>query len=107
MNEINNENIQEKANQILLQEKLSQYLDIIEISLIQEINKRSDSFFNALQTFQYLHYQVTETYHHVEKIRNHLKNLHENIVKKSKNIIYLQKKKNFFIDVHKKVIFFL
>jgi vacuolar protein sorting-associated protein 54 len=33
---------------LLLQERLSHYLDIVEIHLLQEIGTRSDSFFQAL-----------------------------------------------------------
>ena len=43
----------------MLQEKLSHYLDVVEVHLAQEIAVRSSSFFSALSNLQSLHAQST------------------------------------------------
>lgn len=46
---------------MLLQEKLSHYLDLVEVHLVQEISSRSESFFDALEKLEELNARITDT----------------------------------------------
>jgi hypothetical protein len=59
----------ESESALILQEKLSHYLDTVEVDLIKQISMRSDSFFAALSTLQELHDEVRRTCQQIEFIR--------------------------------------
>ncbi|KAI8072970.1 Vps54-like protein-domain-containing protein [Gongronella butleri] len=53
----------------ILQEKLSYYLDTVEIHLLQEIENRSSSFFEALSNLQALHQQTRDCVNQIHTLR--------------------------------------
>ncbi|KAK9325425.1 hypothetical protein V1517DRAFT_314871 [Lipomyces orientalis] len=81
------------ANNAILQEKLSWYLDTVEVHLIDEISKASPSFFAALGDLRNLH---TETANAVDKIaglREDLRRVDKEQAEVGLEIVRLQKRK--------------
>ncbi|CCE82188.1 Piso0_001901 [Millerozyma farinosa CBS 7064] len=79
-NEINFEN-----NQI--QEKLSNYLDLVEINLINEISKSSSHFFNAMEDIHQVKSQTSSCSYKIYQIINDLKSLEETSYNKGIKIV--------------------
>lgn len=79
-NEINFEN-----NQI--QEKLSNYLDMVEINLINEISKSSSHFFNAMEDIHQVKSQTSSCSYKIYQIINDLKSLEETSYNKGIKIV--------------------
>ncbi|KAI9498334.1 Vps54-like protein-domain-containing protein [Zychaea mexicana] len=59
----------------ILQEKLSYYLDTVEVHLIREIENRSSSFFEALSNLQALHQQTLDCVSQIHTIRQKMKEI--------------------------------
>ncbi|KAK9365454.1 hypothetical protein V1509DRAFT_570897 [Lipomyces kononenkoae] len=81
------------ANNAILQEKLSWYLDTVEVHLIDEISKASPSFFAALGDLRNLH---TETANAVDKIaglREDLRRVDKEQAEIGLEIVRLQKRR--------------
>ncbi|KAK9388336.1 hypothetical protein V1515DRAFT_440017 [Lipomyces mesembrius] len=81
------------ANNVILQEKLSWYLDTVEVHLIDEISKASPSFFAALGDLRNLH---TETANAVDKIaglREDLRRVDKEQAEIGLEIVRLQKRR--------------
>ncbi|KAK9247477.1 hypothetical protein V1506DRAFT_470372 [Lipomyces tetrasporus] len=81
------------ANNAILQEKLSWYLDTVEVHLIDEISKASPSFFAALGDLRNLH---TETANAVDKIaglREDLRRVDKEQAEVGLEIVRLQKRR--------------
>lgn len=78
-----------------LQEKLSKYLDIVEISLVSEIGKRSSSFFAALSNLQDLHAETSSCMNSIGSIREALNlTLSGNATKGNRLIFFHQQRNN-------------
>ncbi|CAO3637188.1 unnamed protein product [Cunninghamella echinulata] len=77
----------------ILQEKLSYYLDTVEVHLLQEIENRSSSFFEALSNLQALHQQTLDCVTQIHDIRNKMKSLEKTECKDGLEVIRLQVKK--------------
>jgi len=72
-----NANRKSLASNAILQEKLSWYMDIVEIHLIEEISLASSSFFSALGELQDLRQQAVQCLETIEQIRQGLKRVDE------------------------------
>lgn len=59
----------------ILQEKLSYYLDTVEVHLIREIENRSSSFFEALSNLQALHQETLDCVSQIHAIRKMMKEI--------------------------------
>ncbi|XP_005941291.1 vacuolar protein sorting-associated protein 54 isoform X2 [Haplochromis burtoni] len=57
------------ASSKLLQEKLSHYLDVVEVSIARQISLRSEAFFHAMSSQHELQDQLQETQHAVAVLR--------------------------------------
>jgi vacuolar protein sorting-associated protein 54 len=77
----------------ILQEKLSYYLDTVEVHLLQEIENRSSSFFEALSNLQALHQQTLGCVSQIHTIRTKMKQLEKTECKDGLDVIRLQVKK--------------
>ena len=79
------------VNQIL-QEKLSHYLDIVELHLSNEIQSRSASFFAALSNLQDLQTEGADCLDRIENLRNQLREVDNRIAHKGLDLIRIQKR---------------
>eukprot|EP00850_Spirogloea_muscicola_P018796 SM000176S03127 [mRNA] locus=s176:89841:95315:+ [translate_table: standard] len=64
---------------LMLQEKLSHYLDLVEVHLVREISARSSSFFDALAQLEGLHATVAATCGRVAGLRGTVGALHADL----------------------------
>lgn len=60
------------ATNAILQEKLSWYMDTIEVHLISSISTASSSFFAALGSLRELHHEASESVNRIRGLRNEL-----------------------------------
>ncbi|KAI7883165.1 Vps54-domain-containing protein [Lichtheimia hyalospora FSU 10163] len=63
------------GNLSLLQEKLPYYLDTVEQHLVREIDKRSDSFFEASSNLQALHQETLECVDQIRSLRGMMQSI--------------------------------
>lgn len=77
----------------ILQEKLSYYLDTVEVHLLREIENRSSSFFEALSNLQALHQQTLDCVEQIHTIRQKMKKIQESECKEGLEIIRIQVRK--------------
>jgi vacuolar protein sorting-associated protein 54 len=75
----------------ILQEKLSHYLDTVEMHLVAEISKRSVEFFSALSNIQSLHKETVRCLADIRVIRSSLAQVAE---EQAKNGLILVRKRN-------------
>ncbi|KAL1919276.1 uncharacterized protein VTP21DRAFT_1968 [Calcarisporiella thermophila] len=71
----------------MLQEKLSHYLDIVEVHLIQEISHRSASFFTALSNLQALHHETSECIGQIHTLRREMARISEEQAKQGLEVV--------------------
>lgn len=86
------------ANNAILQEKLSWYLDTVEVHLINEISKASPSFFAALGDLRNLHVETTSAVSKISGLREDLRRVDMEQAEVGLEIVRLQKRKE---NVHK------
>ncbi len=65
----------------LLQDNIQNYRDTVEVYLLREISKRSNSFFKALFNLQELHKETEDCVSNLSKLRAQLKNVSDNVVR--------------------------
>jgi hypothetical protein len=64
----------------LLPEKLSHYLDLVEVNLLKQISCRSEAFFNALCTIQDLNAEVGSVCSSISRSREQINGLRQSLV---------------------------
>ncbi|ODQ66420.1 Vps54-domain-containing protein, partial [Nadsonia fulvescens var. elongata DSM 6958] len=83
------------ANNAILQEKLSWYVDTVEIHLIDEISKASETFFSTLDELREIHADSEHTVERIQNLRNDLNALDQRqAVSGIKSLKLLQRKQN-------------
>ncbi|KAG6116356.1 hypothetical protein E4U14_000271 [Claviceps sp. LM454 group G7] len=78
------------ATNAILQEKLSWYMDTIEVHLINSISTASTTFFTALGSLKELHSEATESVERIEALRRELEALDEEIA--TSGLLIVQKR---------------
>lgn len=85
----------------ILQEKLSYYLDTVEVHLLREIENRSSSFFEALSNLQALHQQTLDCVAQIHTIRQKMKQIQDTECKDGLEVIRLQVRKRNLEKLHR------
>lgn len=95
---------------ILLQEKLSQYLDVVELHLVKEISLRSNSFFEAQGQLQDLNVKIVEGCNRIRGLKETIRLLDTDLVESARqiqklngtrsNLLALQQKLRLIVDVN-------
>ncbi|XP_044479435.1 vacuolar protein sorting-associated protein 54, chloroplastic-like isoform X2 [Mangifera indica] len=95
---------------ILLQEKLSQYLDVVELHLVKEISLRSNSFFEAQGQLQDLNVKIVEGCSRIRALKETIRLLDADLVESARQIqelngtrsdlLALQQKLRLILDVN-------
>jgi vacuolar protein sorting-associated protein 54 len=75
------------ATDQILQEKLSHWLDVVELHLNVEISLRSASFFSALSNLQELDSQSAEAVHKIGELKRMLSSVDDSIARKGLEVI--------------------
>ncbi|KPM44910.1 hypothetical protein AK830_g1646 [Neonectria ditissima] len=83
------------ATNAILQEKLSWYIDIVEMYLISSISVASTSFSAALGSLREIHTEVTDFVERIKALRNKLGVLHQDIAEHGNLVQQRQRLRNF------------
>ncbi|KAG0356698.1 hypothetical protein BG005_004346 [Podila minutissima] len=92
-NAANKGNTTSIVNNSILQEKLSHYLDTVEIHLMTEISRRSTSFFEALSNLQALHSQTLECVSQIHVLRAQLARIDHTQSKQGLEVVRLKRRR--------------
>ncbi|KAG5676824.1 hypothetical protein PVAND_006631 [Polypedilum vanderplanki] len=76
-----------------LQEKLSHYLDIVEIQIAKQVSQKSGSFFHAMTSQDAIMEEMSRATENVRKLREKLRNIDNILVRQSFNIINYERVK--------------
>jgi len=71
------------ASAKLLQEKLTHYLDTVEVQIAQQVSQKSDAFFHAMTSHDVLMDQLGQTIGIVKTLREKIQNIDKNLVANS------------------------
>ncbi|KAI5780904.1 Vps54-like protein-domain-containing protein [Geopyxis carbonaria] len=82
------------ATNAILQEKLSWYMDTVEVHLISSISTASSSFFAALGDLRELHSEATTSVQKIQSLRSELVKLDEQQAVKGLEIVRLRRRRN-------------
>ncbi|KAK6916081.1 Vacuolar protein sorting-associated protein 54, C-terminal, partial [Dillenia turbinata] len=74
------------SENIILQEKLSQYLDVVELHLVKEISLRSNSFFEAQVQLQDLNVKIEEGSDRIRELKETIRLLDVDLVDSARQI---------------------
>ena len=80
------------ATNAILQEKLSWYMDTVEMHLISSISTASASFFAALGNLRELHTEAAASVAKIKALRSDLKNLDENMAQGGLKVVALKRR---------------
>ena len=80
------------ATNAILQEKLSWYMDTIEVHLINSISTASTTFFTALGSLKELHSEAAESVQRIKTLRTELGALDTEIVTKGLDIVHKRRR---------------
>ncbi|KAI8804520.1 Vps54-like protein-domain-containing protein [Cladochytrium replicatum] len=76
-----------------LQEKVSNYLDTVEVHLIKEISRRSTSFFSALSNLQALHKETHDCVTQIQALRQNLASVSESGPRKGLEVVRMKRRR--------------
>ncbi|CAI7742304.1 unnamed protein product, partial [Closterium sp. NIES-53] len=88
---------------MLLQEKLSHYLDLVEVHLVKEISSRSDSFFEALEKLEDLNRGIVETCDRIRLLRGTVGMLDEDLLEGSRKLQSTKVRRENLLQLHQKL----
>uniref|UniRef100_A0A2P2M9M5 Vacuolar protein sorting-associated protein 54 C-terminal domain-containing protein n=1 Tax=Rhizophora mucronata TaxID=61149 RepID=A0A2P2M9M5_RHIMU len=90
------------SENLVLQEKLSQYLDVVELHLVKEISLRSNSFFEAQGQLQDLNGKIMEGCSRIRELKDTIRLLDKDLVESARQIQELNAtRSNLFAMQHK------
>ncbi|CAA2934422.1 vacuolar sorting-associated 54, chloroplastic isoform X1 [Olea europaea subsp. europaea] len=88
---------------LALQERLSQYLDVVELHLVREISLRSNSFFEAQGQLEDLNAKILEGCGRVRELKETIRLLDSNLVGSARAVQELSLKRGDLISLHNKL----
>ncbi|ORX83775.1 hypothetical protein BCR32DRAFT_291757 [Anaeromyces robustus] len=80
------------ANNIL-QEKLSNYLDVVEVNLMSEISKKRESFFSALSSLKTLYKEIDDCVEKIQDLKVQLKDVSKSETQKGLEVVCMKRKR--------------
>lgn len=87
----------------LLQEKLSHYLDIVEVQIAAQVSQKSSAFFHAMTSQDTIMEKMNEAAHNVKVLRERIQHIDQTMVKESLRVIQLQKSRENYQGVLEKL----
>jgi vacuolar protein sorting-associated protein 54 len=82
------------ATNAILQEKLSWYMDTVEVHLINSISTASKSFFSALGSLRELHNEAAESVDRIQKLRKDLAKLDKEMAMDGLKVVNLKQRRD-------------
>lgn len=92
------------ATNAILQEKLSWYMDTVEMHLIQSISTASTTFFTALGSLRELHSEAADSVDRIKTLRRELANLDEEIATRGLDIVNQRRRRENIQQLHDAVM---
>lgn len=92
------------ATNAILQEKLSWYMDTVEMHLISSISTASTTFFSALGSLKELHTEASESVQKINQLRQELEALDEEIVISGLNTVQQRRRRENVQQLHDAVL---
>ncbi|KAK4127633.1 Vps54-domain-containing protein [Parathielavia appendiculata] len=92
------------ATNAILQEKLSWYMDTVEMHLIQSISTASTTFFTALGSLRELHSEAADSVERIKALRRELKALDEEVATGGLNLVRQRRKRENIKQLHDAVM---
>uniref|UniRef100_A0A1D1YES5 Vacuolar protein sorting-associated protein 54 n=2 Tax=Anthurium amnicola TaxID=1678845 RepID=A0A1D1YES5_9ARAE len=86
-----------------LQEKLSHYLDVVELHLVKEISLRSDSFFEAQGQLQGLNGEILEACIRIRELKETIRILNANLVDSARQVQELNATRGNLVELQQKL----
>ncbi|KAL0012003.1 hypothetical protein SO802_007111 [Lithocarpus litseifolius] len=90
------------AENLVLQEKLSQYLDVVELHLVKEISLRSNSFFEAQRQLQDLNVEIVEGCSRIRELKETIRLLDVDLVDSARQVQHLNATRTNLLALHHK-----
>ncbi|XP_047119390.1 vacuolar protein sorting-associated protein 54 [Schistocerca piceifrons] len=75
----------------LIQEKLSHYLDTVEVQIAHQVAHKSEAFFHAMTSHDALSEQMSQTINDVRALREKIQHIDKSVVKDSLQILRLER----------------
>lgn len=88
---------------MMLQEKLSHYLDLVEVHLVREISARSDSFFEALDQLEDLNGRIVGACDQIRELQDTVHLLDRDIVEPARHLQGLEIRRDNMLELHQKL----
>ena len=92
------------ATNAILQEKLSWYMDTVEMHLIQSISTASTTFFTALGSLRELHSEAADSVERIKTLRKELEALDEEIATGGLNLVHQRRRRENVKQLHDAVM---
>ncbi|XP_061984383.1 vacuolar protein sorting-associated protein 54, chloroplastic-like isoform X1 [Populus nigra] len=91
------------AANLMLQEKLSQYLDVVELHLVKEISLRSNSFFEAQGQLEDLNGKIVEGCERIRELKETIRVLDKDLVESAREIHELNVSRGDLVSLQNKL----
>ncbi|KAL0310484.1 UNVERIFIED_CONTAM: Vacuolar protein sorting-associated protein 54, chloroplastic [Sesamum angustifolium] len=91
------------SENVALQERLSQYLDVVELHLVREISMRSSSFFEAQVQLEDLNSKIVQGCGEVRELKETIRLLDSDLVGSARKVQELSKKRGDLIKLQNKL----
>lgn len=88
---------------VMLQEKLSHYLDTVEVHLVKEISIRSDSFFEAQGQLEDLNENIVEACSQLHELKATVRLLDADLLEPARQIQELNRSRTDLLSLHQKL----
>jgi len=85
--------ISDMAANNILQEQLSNYLDVVEVNLMSEISKKRESFFSALSSLKTLYKEIDECVDEIKSLKVQLKDVSKCETQKGLEVVCMKRKR--------------
>ena len=88
------------ATNAILQEKLSWYMDTVEMHLIQSISTASTTFFSALGSLRELHSEAADSVERIKGLRKELEALDQEVATGGLNLVHQRRRRENLKQLH-------
>ena len=88
---------------MMLQEKLSHFLDLVEVHLVREISAKSDSFFEALDQLEDLNRRIVGACDQIGELQGTVRLLDSDIVDSARHLQGLKMRRDDMLELHQKL----
>ncbi|XP_024532479.1 vacuolar protein sorting-associated protein 54, chloroplastic isoform X2 [Selaginella moellendorffii] len=88
---------------IMLQERLTQYLDVVEVHLVKEISARSESFFEAQKQLEDLNERMLEACQQMKELKSTVRLLENDLVGSATQVHTLSRQRENVLALHDKL----